>query len=352
MITGDVFDYSADALVFSASKNAIIGGNFDGRVFACADSEKLLAERKKIGEIQIGNAEITDSFGLKGYKYLIHTVMPNYNSYSYNPSALLRNCYINSLAVAENNNIKTVVFPVLGGGCAKFPSDYAKELAVQILSEYAKTHTESCIEEITLISYNKRKEYSNFVAYNGYIRKISELNISDTYLNKNSSMYNRIIEQLRNKTDKIYLKYQQELREFQKQLDNGQIDSRYQSFNDKTYDEIVKQAKKSKNITNQILAERIDLNDASCVSKALSIESNFLKDRYNVICIGLGLELHLDNFCRLMFSRGHVFPENDFDYELITYYIEQEIWKQALSDYKYELKHKGILEEISDEKDI
>ena len=53
-----------------------------------------------------------------------------------------------------------------------------------------------------------------------------------------------------------------------------------------------------------------------------------------------------------MFSRGHVFPENDFDYELITYYIEQEIWKQALSDYKYELKHKGILEEISDEKDI
>lgn len=37
MITGDVFDYLADTLVFSASKNAIIGGNFDGRGFYYSD---------------------------------------------------------------------------------------------------------------------------------------------------------------------------------------------------------------------------------------------------------------------------------------------------------------------------
>ncbi len=210
IITGDVFECSADALVFSASKKPVIGGNFDGRVFAHTDGEKLLAERRKIGEMQSGNAEITESFGLKGYKYLIHTVMPNYNSKKYNPSERLRDCYINSLVVAEKHNIKSIVFPVLAGGGARFPSYYADELAVQVLEEYQNTHTESCIEKITLVRYDKHHEYHDFVAYNEYIRKLSELNVPDKYFNRNSSMNKRmarvsdkLIEQVKNKTDRI-----------------------------------------------------------------------------------------------------------------------------------------------------
>ena len=356
IINGDVFDCSADALVFSASKKPVIGGNFDGLVFSNANSEKLLAERRKIGEIQSGNAEITKSFGLKGYKYLIHTVMPNYNNHHYNSSERLRNCYVNSLAVAEKKNIKSVVFPVLGGGCAKFPSSYAKELAIEVLSEYTQTHTESCIEKITLVLYNKKEEYSNFVAYNGYIRKLSELNIPYKYLNKDSSMCKRmnhvsdkIIEQCKVKTDKIYLQYQQELRDFQKQLDNGQNESIYQSFNDKVYHEIIN---KYKNMTNEELAGMINVNDASNISKSLTLKNNFLKDRYNVIRLGLGLKLPIDDFCRLMFSRGHIFPENDLDYTLITYYIEQGDWEYALDDFEYELKHEYILKEKTQEMNI
>ena len=103
---GDVFECSADALVFPASKKPVIGGNFEGHIFKYTDSKKLLAKRQEIGEIHSGNAEITESFRLKGYKYLIHTVVPNYNSQRYNPSERLKNCYINSLIAAENNKIK------------------------------------------------------------------------------------------------------------------------------------------------------------------------------------------------------------------------------------------------------
>lgn len=350
---GDVFECSADALVFSASKKPIIGGNFDGRVFSYADSEKLLAKRKEIGEIQSGNAEITESFGLKGYKYLIHTVMPNYNSSHYNPSERLKNCYINSLVAAENYdkaNIKSVVFPVLGGGCAKFPSSYAKELAIQVLNEYQQTHTESCIEKITLVLYGKRQEYHDFVTYNEYIRKLSELNVSDKYFNQNSSMNKRmvrvsdkLIEKVKAKTDRLYLQYQQEIKEFIFQSDNGQDG---QIFNDELYIRIFEE---NNNMTNEELAERIDTTEGSDISKYKKCNSYLLKNRYNIIRLGLGLELCLDDFCRLIWSRGHIFPQKDLDYILIEDYIEKGLWLDALYDYSYELTHNGKLEEISNQ---
>lgn len=348
---GDVFECSADALVFSASKKPIIGGCFDGRVFSGADSDKLLAARKKIGEIQSGNAAITESFGLKGYKYLIHTVMPNYNSNRYNPSKRLKNCYINSLAIAEENNIKSLVFPVLGGGCANFPSSHAKDIAIQVLGDYYQLNPESCIEKITLVMYGKRQEYHDFAAYNGYIRKLSELNVLDKYFYKKSSMNKRmarvseqLIKQVKAKTDRLYLQYQQEMEEYEKNYENADV-----SFADKIYNELFEQ---NKNITNEEFAERINASEASDISRYKKCNSHFLKNRFNVIRIGLGLELCLDDFCRLIWSRGHIFPNQNLDYILIEDYIEEKLWIDALSDYDYELTHNGESEEISQEINI
>lgn len=356
--TGDVFEFSADALVFSASKQPVNGGNFDGRVFAYADGEKLLEARQKIGEIQSGNAAITESFGLKGYRYLIHTVMPNYNSIDYNPIERLKNCYINSLAVAETNNIKSVVFPVLGGGCAGFPSHKTKEFAIQVLSEYHQTQTESCIETITLVLYDKRQEYHDFAAYNGYIRKLSELDFPTKYFNKNSSISRRInrvsdqlIQQIRSETDKIYLQYQKELREFHKQIVGKQAEQSeipegiYQAFNDELYKNLFKQ---NQNMTNEEFAGHIYLNSGSDVSKLKNLTTkegkryenaySFLNSRDNVIRLGIALELCLSDFCRLLWSRGYAFPTSDSDYELIKKYMEEkECDKDQLPEPEAEL---------------
>lgn len=350
MESGDVFEYSADALVFSASKKPVNGGNFDGRVFAGADAEKLLEARRKIGIIQSGDSAITESFGLKGYKYLIHTVMPNYRSTEYNPMERLKNCYLKSLNIAEANNIKSIVFPVLGGGCARFPSHDAKEFAIKILEEYQKTHIESCIETITLVLYDKKQEYHDFAEYNGYIRKLSEMNFPDMYFNKDSSIGRRmnkvsqqLVDKIKSETDNLYLQYLDEQREFYKKhadSDTSQDDISMQ-FNEELYKSIFK---KNMKVKREELAGRVYVSAANDITKYQNLKTkegivyknaySFLKKRNNVIKLALGLELCLKDFCYFVWSWGHFFPIYELDYELITYYIKTEKHLEALTDYE------------------
>lgn len=100
---GDIFECSADALVFPASNSPKIYGTLDGQVYKKAGEKELLETRKSIGNtggLENGKADITDSFDLKEkYKYLIHTAVPEYKSgHSYRK---LKNCYISSLRCAE-----------------------------------------------------------------------------------------------------------------------------------------------------------------------------------------------------------------------------------------------------------
>lgn len=100
---GDIFEYSADALVFPASNSPKIYGTLDGQVYKKAGEKEFLAARKSIGNmgrLENGEADITDSFELKEkYKYLIHTSVPSYKSAdSYHE---MKECYISSLRCAE-----------------------------------------------------------------------------------------------------------------------------------------------------------------------------------------------------------------------------------------------------------
>lgn len=336
---GDVFDFEADALVFPASKKPVNGGNFDGRVFANTDGAKLLEARQEIGEIQSGNAEITESFGLKGYDYLIHTVMPNYNSAYYDPVERLKRCYINSLAVAEENNIKSVVFPVLGGGCAGFPSHNAKNLAIKILSEYQKANSESCIETVILVLYDRRQEYHKFVTHNRCMRILSELDVPDMYFSEGSSMNRRmdcvsdkLINKIKSETDRLYLEYRKEKADFcEKNKEKESPEDIYQDFDDELYRNLFKKYQKVK---DEDFAEILGFGGGSEVSALRNLKTRkgspyksaygFLRTKSNVIFLGECLELNLNDFCRLLWSRGYEFPKDREDYKLINELIDKE----------------------------
>ena len=60
-VTGDVFEMEADALVFSANTEPIIGGSMDAYIYEHADRDQLLEKRKAFGTIKGGNACITES---------------------------------------------------------------------------------------------------------------------------------------------------------------------------------------------------------------------------------------------------------------------------------------------------
>ena len=64
IIRNDITKVSVDAIVNTANPNPIYSSGTDGAVYAAAGAEQLLAERKKIGTIETGQAFSTPAFTL------------------------------------------------------------------------------------------------------------------------------------------------------------------------------------------------------------------------------------------------------------------------------------------------
>ena len=75
IIRNDITKVRADVIVNTANPHPTIGGGTDSAIYAAAGEEKLLAERRKIGEIAQGQAAATPAFDLQA-KHIIHTVGP------------------------------------------------------------------------------------------------------------------------------------------------------------------------------------------------------------------------------------------------------------------------------------
>ena len=55
----------------------------------------------------------------------------------------LKNCYIHSLQLAKENNIKEVAFPCISTGEFRFPKEEACQIAIKTVKEYLKEDTNS-----------------------------------------------------------------------------------------------------------------------------------------------------------------------------------------------------------------
>ena len=94
---------------------------------------------QKIEVLQTGKAFITKGYNLPS-KYVIHTVGPIiYENVTEKEILELKNCYINSLELAKENNIKTIAFPCISTGEFRFPKDLASKTAIEAIKEYLDT---------------------------------------------------------------------------------------------------------------------------------------------------------------------------------------------------------------------
>ena len=97
---------------------------------------------QEIGMLQTGKAFITKGYNLPS-KYVIHTVGPIiYENVTEKEILELKNCYINSLELAKENNIKTIAFPCISTGEFRFPKELASKIAIETIKEYLDTNEE------------------------------------------------------------------------------------------------------------------------------------------------------------------------------------------------------------------
>ena len=135
IIRNDITKVKADAIVNTANPYPAVGRGTDTAVYEAAGWDELLAERKKIGEIPVGKAEVTSAFALPA-RYIIHTVGPKWVDGSHGEEAALRSCYDESLKIAEDLNCESIAFPLLASGNFKFPKELAIRTATSVIYDF------------------------------------------------------------------------------------------------------------------------------------------------------------------------------------------------------------------------
>ncbi|HEY4544680.1 MAG TPA: O-acetyl-ADP-ribose deacetylase [Tissierellaceae bacterium] len=153
ILIDDITNQDTQAIVNAANNSLLGGGGVDGAIHKKA-GPKLLRECIKLNGCKTGNAKITKAYNLKS-KYIIHTVGPIYRNDD--DASVLKSAYLNSLKVAENNNIKSISFPSISTGAYGYPIEKASKIAIDTIFNYVNQNT--LIEKIKIVLYSE-KDYN------------------------------------------------------------------------------------------------------------------------------------------------------------------------------------------------
>ncbi len=165
IIKEDITKINVDAIVNAANSTLLGGGGVDGAIHRAAGIE-LYNECKTLGGCKTGEAKLTKGYHLKA-KFVIHTVGPIWNGGKHQEEILLKNCYLNSLSLAEENNITSIAFPNISTGVYRFPKLPAAEIAINSVLEYRNLNPNSTIKQVYFVCFDEE----NHSIYKKILRK-------------------------------------------------------------------------------------------------------------------------------------------------------------------------------------
>jgi O-acetyl-ADP-ribose deacetylase (regulator of RNase III) len=137
LVQGDITEQDTDAIVNAANAALQLGGGVAGAIRR-KGGPKIQEECNKIGGTFVGGAVITTGGNLKA-RHVIHAVGPRWGEG--NEDEKLKNATLNSLKVADQNNLKIVSFPAISTGIFGFPVKRASEIMLKTTIEYLKGET-------------------------------------------------------------------------------------------------------------------------------------------------------------------------------------------------------------------
>lgn len=133
VVEADITTLEVDAIVNAANNELGPGSGVNGAIQRAAGPE-LLAECRRLGGCETGDAKITGGYRLPA-RYVIHAVGPVWQGGGADEDALLASCYRRALALAAERGLGSVAFPAISTGVYGFPAERAAPIAVGAVAD-------------------------------------------------------------------------------------------------------------------------------------------------------------------------------------------------------------------------
>ena len=201
LVRNDITKMEVDAILNPTNSFLIGDSGIDGLVHR-AGGQKLEDLCRSIGRVPIGEAVITDAFGLP-CKKIVHAPTVRWRGGYEGEEILLRRVYASALQKAyDDPEIHTFAVPILGSGNYRCPMNIAFRIADESLKQFQemiRSERRTKYFLVYLVLYSK----ASMIIVRDTLRMMIDEHIDDLYAEKHSNRF-KTVDESKQSADELY----------------------------------------------------------------------------------------------------------------------------------------------------